>query len=89
MAGANAIFTGDRMLTTPTNGWDEDTAMLDKWGLKGMAKSEEHHRQESQTDDLFDQGTAQPEAKLEQEMMQSNAEEGLRTEKESQPQLWS
>lgn len=24
------------MLTTPTSGWDEDIAMLDRWGLKRM-----------------------------------------------------
>lgn len=24
------------MLTTPTSGWDEDYAMLGRWGLKGM-----------------------------------------------------
>ena len=87
------------MLTTPTNGWDEDTALLDKWGLKGMEKSTEHHRQETQNDDIFElqdtttttasTTTTSPELKLEQEMMQSNAEEGVRTEKESQPQLWS
>ncbi|KAF8334249.1 biotin synthase [Cantharellus anzutake] len=37
MAGANAIFTGDAMLTTPCSPWDQDKAMLNKWGLKGMA----------------------------------------------------
>lgn len=36
LAGANAIFTGHRMLTTPTSGWDEDKAMLARWGLNGM-----------------------------------------------------
>ena len=46
MAGANAIFTGERMLTTPTNGWDEDNAILSKWGLQGMRRSSEHKRQE-------------------------------------------
>ncbi|GAA5882016.1 hypothetical protein JCM3774_003245 [Rhodotorula dairenensis] len=40
MAGANAIFTGERMLTTPTSGWDEDHAMLARWGLKGMGSFE-------------------------------------------------
>jgi biotin synthase len=40
MAGANAIFTGERMLTTPTSGWDEDIAMLDRWGLKAMKSFE-------------------------------------------------
>lgn len=36
MAGCNAIFTGEQMLTTACNGWDEDTAMLKRWGLKPM-----------------------------------------------------
>ncbi|WPK26483.1 hypothetical protein PUMCH_003837 [Australozyma saopauloensis] len=36
MAGCNAIFTGEQMLTTACNGWDEDTAMLARWGLKPM-----------------------------------------------------
>ncbi len=36
MAGANAIFTGEKMLTTPCNGWDEDKAMFERWGLKPM-----------------------------------------------------
>ncbi|KAM0788613.1 hypothetical protein ACM66B_001732 [Microbotryomycetes sp. NB124-2] len=40
MAGANAIFTGERMLTTPTSGWDEDTTMLARWGLKPMQSFE-------------------------------------------------
>ncbi|KAF5382987.1 hypothetical protein D9757_006306 [Collybiopsis confluens] len=36
MAGANAIFTGEQMLTTPCSPWDEDKAMMDRWGLEGM-----------------------------------------------------
>lgn len=36
MAGCNAIFTGEKMLTTLCNGWDEDIAMLNKWGLRPM-----------------------------------------------------
>lgn len=36
MAGANAIFTGDKMLTTDCNGWDEDSAMFGRWGLTPM-----------------------------------------------------
>ncbi|KAK6198906.1 uncharacterized protein RJT21DRAFT_52342 [Scheffersomyces amazonensis] len=36
LAGANAIFTGERMLTTMCNGWDEDIEMLKKWGLVPM-----------------------------------------------------
>lgn len=88
MAGANAIFTGDRMLTTPTNGWDEDTAMLDKWGLKGMQKSDEHFKQETEDNSIFEQD-ASPEARLEEEMMQSNAEESKIEKTASQPQVWS
>lgn len=42
MAGANAIFTGEKMLTTPTSGWDEDISMFNRWGitpLKSFATS--------------------------------------------------
>lgn len=34
MAGSNAIFTGEQMLTTACNGRDEDIAMLQRWGMK-------------------------------------------------------
>ena len=40
LAGANAIFTGERMLTTPTSSWDSDHAMLARWGLSGMQSFE-------------------------------------------------
>jgi len=40
MAGANAIFTGEKMLTTECNGWDEDNALLGRWGLKPMRSFE-------------------------------------------------
>ncbi|KAF2427775.1 biotin synthase [Tothia fuscella] len=36
MAGANAVFTGEKMLTTECNGWEEDKAMFGRWGLKPM-----------------------------------------------------
>lgn len=36
MAGVNAIFTGEKLLTTMCNGWDEDIAMLKKWGFVPM-----------------------------------------------------
>lgn len=41
MAGANAIFTGEKMLTTPCSGWDEDKAMLSRWGLRGLRSFED------------------------------------------------
>lgn len=36
MAGANSIFTGERLLTTPNPAPDEDTEMLEELGLKPM-----------------------------------------------------
>jgi len=36
LAGANAVFTGEQMLTTPCSPWDEDKSMMDRWGLEGM-----------------------------------------------------
>jgi biotin synthase len=40
MAGANAVFTGEKMLTTACNGWDEDRVIFDKWGLRPMESFE-------------------------------------------------
>lgn len=40
MAGCNAIFSGERMLTTMCNGWDEDKSLLERWGLKPMRSFE-------------------------------------------------
>lgn len=36
MAGCNAIFTGEKMLTTMCTGWEEDKKMLERWGLSPM-----------------------------------------------------
>lgn len=41
MAGANAVFTGEQMLTTPCSPWDEDKAMMSRWGLTGMRSFEQ------------------------------------------------
>lgn len=35
-SGVNAIFTGEKMLTTMCTGWDEDISMLNKWGYVPM-----------------------------------------------------
>ncbi|KAF2009978.1 biotin synthase [Aaosphaeria arxii CBS 175.79] len=40
MAGANAVFTGEKMLTTACNGWDEDKEMFQRWGLRPMESHE-------------------------------------------------
>lgn len=45
-AGANAIFTGEKMLTTDCNGWDEDKVMFEKYGLKPMKSFERGHLRE-------------------------------------------
>ena len=34
MAGANSIFAGDKLLTTPNPGFDEDNAMFELLGLQ-------------------------------------------------------
>ncbi|KAF8758410.1 Biotin and thiamine Synthesis associated domain [Rhizoctonia solani] len=41
MAGANAVFTGEKMLTTPCSSWDEDKEMFSRWGLEGMKSFEQ------------------------------------------------
>lgn len=49
MAGANAIFTGEKMLTTPCSGWDEDKAMLGRWGLRGLRSFEDQESLDTPT----------------------------------------
>jgi biotin synthase len=39
LAGANSIFYGDKLLTTPNPEGNEDEALLDKLGYKPMASS--------------------------------------------------
>src|SRR6201999_4461336 len=46
MAGANAIFTGEKMLTTDCNGWEQDKDMFDKFGLQPMKSFERAHLRE-------------------------------------------
>jgi len=40
LAGANSIFYGDRLLTTPTPGADADTTLFEQLGLRAMPLSE-------------------------------------------------
>ena len=40
MAGANSIFTGDKLLTAPNAGDDSDAALFGKLGLTAMAGEE-------------------------------------------------
>lgn len=41
LAGANSIFAGDKLLTTPNPSWDEDEKLLEKLGLEPMQPFEE------------------------------------------------
>ena len=56
MAGANAIFTGEKMLTTACNGWDEDKEMFVRWGLRPMVV-EESSRSFAQGDNFAEKST--------------------------------
>jgi biotin synthase len=40
LAGANSIFTGDKLLTTPNAGDDADAVLFDKLGLRALAGEE-------------------------------------------------
>jgi biotin synthase len=40
LAGANSIFTGDKLLTTGNAGADADAALFDKLGLRAMTSDE-------------------------------------------------
>jgi len=40
MAGANAVFTGEKMLTTPAVGWGIDKVIFDRWGLRAKGSFE-------------------------------------------------
>ena len=42
MAGANSIFTGDTLLTTPNPEFNEDSSMFDMLGLEGKPPHQPH-----------------------------------------------
>ena len=46
MAGANAVFTGEKMLTTEAVGWDVDKEMFERYGMKPMKAFERGHLRE-------------------------------------------
>jgi biotin synthase len=41
MAGANSIFTGDRLLTTPNSGGGQDATLFAKLGLSAMEPADQ------------------------------------------------
>jgi len=47
MAGANSIFTGDKLLTTPNAGDDRDAALLAKLGIAAMQAAPHGHLEEA------------------------------------------
>ena len=52
MAGANSIFAGDKLLTTPNPSFDEDNAMFDLFGLKPRAAFKEAAGSRQQAADI-------------------------------------
>ncbi len=47
MAGANSIFTGDKLLTTPNAGDDKDAALFEKLGVVAMEAAPHGHLEEA------------------------------------------
>eukprot|EP00127_Corallochytrium_limacisporum_P003235 Clim_evm84s147 gene=Clim_evmTU84s147 len=47
-SGANSIFTGEKLLTTQNNDWDQDKAMFDMLGLVGKAPNFEQGNEPAQ-----------------------------------------
>ncbi|MCB2015667.1 MAG: biotin synthase BioB [Sphingobium sp.] len=47
MAGANSIFTGDKLLTAPNAGDDSDAALLAKLGIRAMQAAPHGHLEEA------------------------------------------
>jgi biotin synthase len=47
MAGANSIFTGDKLLTAPNAGDDSDAALLSKLGIRAMQAAPHGHLEEA------------------------------------------
>ena len=47
MAGANSIFTGDKLLTTPNAGDDKDGILLGKLGIAPMQAAPHAHLEEA------------------------------------------
>ena len=45
IAGANSIFTGEKLLTTPNPGEDHDAALMDKLGMQKEFPARPHQRQ--------------------------------------------
>ena len=47
MAGANSIFTGDKLLTAPNAGDDKDAALFAQAGLIAMQAAQHGHLEEA------------------------------------------
>jgi biotin synthase len=59
-AGANAVFTGEKMLTTDCNGWDQDKEMFGRYGLVPMKSFERGGYRETSWADLKADAAALP-----------------------------
>ncbi|PPQ63506.1 hypothetical protein CVT24_004734 [Panaeolus cyanescens] len=61
MAGANAVFTGEQMLTTPSDvHCIQDKAMMNRWGLDGMRSFEQVSVAKKEAERLEAAATASP-----------------------------
>ncbi|TQB75879.1 biotin synthase [Monascus purpureus] len=58
-AGANAVFTGEKMLTTDCNGWDEDREMFERWGFYPMRSFERESSASAKVQDVVEDTPAQ------------------------------
>jgi biotin synthase len=54
LAGANSIFTGDKLLTAANAGDDKDDALFAKLGLRAMAAEPPRHACRAQADELIE-----------------------------------
>ena len=57
-AGANAVFTGEKMLTTDCNGWDEDRQLFERWGFYPMRSFERENPTSANARDAVDDAPA-------------------------------
>jgi len=60
MAGANAVFTGEQMLTTPCSPWDQDKEMMGRWGLEGMRSFEQSRLKDKESPEVSIAGDSRP-----------------------------
>lgn len=66
MAGANSIFAGDKLLTTPNPEFNEDARMFDILGLKSKAPFADGEQPESKPDEIIEEKKKKQKAREEE-----------------------